>query len=187
MGKIPTWFKIFLLGISIFSWLIWQSISISFIYENESFIVALLMYLALAISLSVGVILRFNSYNSTVSTSSQKETLIKKLQICFALYFLGPFLFGICFSGLVPITADLLASEFAIHEYKAVKVEQYAKSIRNLSTLYVVDVKNNEASFVIKNEMLNQLNLHAGDKLVVRGRNCIAGFVIDNINGIERK
>ena len=94
---------------------------------------------------------------------------------------------GSVLSLLTPITADFFASEFQIHEYKAVKAESYAKSFRHLSKVYVVDIYNNSANFVIKNEILNQLNLHEGDKLVVTGRNCIAGFVIDKINGVERK
>lgn len=101
--------------------------------------------------------------------------------------FIFPIMLGNALSYLTPLVSDVFASEFALYEYKAKKVEAYASSFRNLSKLHVVDINKNEISFVIKNEMLAQLRLRESDHLVVRGRRCIADFVIDNINGIERE
>lgn len=173
----PAWLKLTFLLVALALWIIPISASIPFIYENRYFLVLIISYILLV---TIFVLFVLFGDREVYKKQSNKERIGVYLGLI-----LGPILIGFCLSLLAPITSDLLASEFAIHEYKAVGIEQYANSIRSLSTLFVVDVKNNEASFVIKNEMLNQLNLHAGDKLVVRGRSCIVGFVIDNINGIE--
>jgi hypothetical protein len=176
----PNSVKLFLAVIFGSFWLIPISVSVPFIYHNRHFLSLIIGYFLLAIWFSSYVIYEYNIDKNAI------EKMRKNKFIIYILLFLFPLFIGDMLGFLAPITSDLLASKFAIHEYKAVKVEPYAKTFRQLSKLYVVDVKNNEDSFVIRNEMLNQLNLHSGDKLVVRGRNCIAGFVIDNINGIER-
>lgn len=162
------WAKVVLILIVLLFWIAPISVTIPFIYENKYFIVLTFSYILLAILFFSYVV--FGDH-SVYQKQSRNERIA-----AFSAWGAGPLIIGFCLSLLTPITADLLASEFAMHEYKAVKTEQYAKTFSSLSTLHVVDVKNNEASFVIKNEMLNQLNLHTGDKLVVRGRNCIAGF-----------
>jgi hypothetical protein len=56
-----------------------------------------------------------------------------------------------CGKTLAPVTANLLARKFMILEYKAIKVEPHGKAFRNLNKPYVLDIKNNEISFVIDN------------------------------------
>lgn len=184
----PFWVKGFLLLYSgLIFWLIPSSLAIPFVYENKIFLVAFLSFLSLAGTLCLFEFINFKlNPNFKPDKSVNRYTFKKTLIRCLAIFIVPP-LAGDMLSSLTPITADFFASEFQIHEYKAVKAESYAKSFRHLSKVYVVDVYNNSTEFVLENEMLNQLNLHEGDKLVVTGRNCIAGFVIDKINGIERK
>lgn len=179
----PFWFKVFLMVCVILYWVISQSWAIPFVYANTYLLVISVSYLILFVLYACFVIFQHKfedkSFYQKLSTKKSLFFLVST--------FIFPILVGSCLSFLAPITADFFASEFQIHEYKAVKAEPYAKSFRYLSKVYMVDVYNNSINFVLKNEMLNQLNLHEGDKLVVTGRNCIAGFVIDKINGVERK
>lgn len=157
------------------------SSAISFIYEDKSYLELFFSYVLSSLLLYVMFV-----FEDKLNKSAFPKTLEKKLLYLIIVPVIT-WLPGSALSNLTPMAADLLASEFVIREYKAVRVEPYAKTSRHLSKLYVVDIYNNETSFVLKDEMLNQLKLRAGDRLLARGRNCIAGFVIDNINGIERE
>ena len=179
----PVWVKAFLTVFVIVCLIIPLSAAIPFIYYNEHLIELSISYAVLFMLYTAFVLFQ----HKFVETSFYQNLSTKKSIQFFCSTFIFPVMVGYTLSLLTPITADFFASEFQIHEYKAVKAESYAKSFRHLSKVYVVDIYNNSANFVIKNEILNQLNLHEGDKLVVTGRNCIAGFVIDKINGVERK
>jgi hypothetical protein len=183
---VPNWFKLFLVGFGILCWVVPISVSISFVYKDKQLLEMIVSYFLIFLIYMSFVILQHRFEKKQTKPFFQRLSNEKKFGFVLS-SFCFPILVGSGLILLTPIIADLIASEFAIHEYKAVKVESYAKTFRQLSKLYVVDIKDNESSFVIKDEMLNQLNLRAGDKLLVRGRSCIAGFVIDNINGIERK
>lgn len=182
----PILFKLFLIVFAILCWAIPTSASISFVYENEHLIEAIISYLVLFSIYITFVIFQHRFEKGQARTFFQRLPLAKKVgfvlsSLCF------PVLVGSGLALLTPITADLFASEVSIHEFKPVRVEPYAKSFRQLSKLHVVDTKNNEFSFVIKNEMLEQLHLQTNQTFVARGRKCLAGFVIDNINGVDRK
>lgn len=182
----PAWFKLFLIGLGVLFWITPISVSIPFVYKNKHLIEIIASYLVLfSIYICYVIFQHVNERNHTKSFFQRLSTPKKIGFVLSSLYF--PVLVGSGLTLLTPIISDVVASEFTIHEYKAVKIESYAKSFRNLSKLYVLDVNGVELTFIIKDEMLNQLNLRAGDKFLTRGRSCLAGFVIDNINGVERK
>ena len=182
----PFWFKVFLGLCGIYVWVTPISISIPFIYSNKHLLELIMSYILLFGMYASFIVIQHktktNQAKSYLQQLSTGRVVLTLLSSCYIPLLVGG---GLCM--LTPITADFIASEFQIHEYKVVKAEPYAKRFRHLSKVYVVDVYNNSTEFVLKNDMLNQLNLHEGNKLVVTGRNCIAGFVIDKINGVERK
>jgi hypothetical protein len=182
----PTWFKLSLVALFGFFWIIPISVSVPFIYRNAYLLTFLLAFIFLYLYFCLFLISQHRLAETKRNDFYQRMS-VKKVAILLLSVLWISLLTGDVVRLLTPITADILASKFAIHEYKSVKIEPYAKKFRHLSKLYVVDINNNEASFVIKDEMLNQLKIRSGDKLLVHGRDCIAGFVIDNINGIERK
>ncbi|MDR5172721.1 hypothetical protein IHQ56_12905, partial [Methylobacillus flagellatus] len=161
--------------------LIPSSVSISFLYENKQLIIFLISYFILGVWFSCYVI-----FEKNIDKKSTKNLTSKKWPV-FAIFLITPWFISSVLVLLTPLISDFIASEFQIREYRAIRIESYAKSFRNLSKLYVKDIYNNEASFVIKNEMLIGLHLREGDKLIATGRNCVAGFVIDSINGVSRK
>ncbi|MCB5191898.1 hypothetical protein LG198_14285 [Methylobacillus arboreus] len=182
----PKLFKLFLVVFGILCWITPISVSISFIYQNKYLTEMIVSYGVLFLIYVCFVIFQHRFEKNETKSFFQRLSIGGKLAfVVSSLIF--PILVGRGLSLTTPIASDFIASEFAIHEYKLIRVEPYAKTFRKLSKLYVVDINNNEASFVLKNEMLEQLSLRGGDKLITRGRGCIAGFVIDNINGVERK
>jgi hypothetical protein len=157
------------------------SASISFIYHDRYLLTFIIGYLLLVIWFSSYVI-----YEHNINKNAVKKLRNNKWVIYFS-FFVFPLFFGNTLTFLAPLSATLTASEFAIHEYKLIRVEPYASTFRHLSKMHAVDIKNNEVSFVVKNDTLDQLSLRSDKTLIIRGRNCIAGFVIDDINGVKLK
>ena len=182
-----TWLKVFLLLFGINFYALVASSRIAFIYQNELLISVILGYVILALCASLVIYAKNYSKpiklksDDSIKRTATKETLFGCLGVWVFPLILGNMLFGSS-----PLIADLFANETQTREYKMVSTEEFGRAIFFLKKVQVIDKYNKSAKFVITNTMLNQLNLHEGDKLVVTGRNCIAGFVIDKINGVER-
>jgi hypothetical protein len=166
--------------------LVLYSDCIAFVYYTPYLITFILAFLFMYLYLCSLLIVLFRQADQSRMEYFQNLTTKKFLFLLMSIF---GFVLITAFTlkDLTPVISDLVASEFAVHEYKVFRVKPYSKAYRKLSKLYVVDTKNNEFSFVLKNEMLDQLHLKTSESFIVRGRTCLAGFVIDNINGIERK
>ena len=186
--KMPIGFMVFLFIFFLFSFSAIPSSRIPFIYQNQIFLIVLLAYLLLAGCASSVIFIKNHSkaIRSKSNYPAYKSTL-KQLLIGSIGIYVFPLGCGFIFSLSVPLFADIFASKVQNHEYKMVGTEEFGKASFFLTKVKIIDKYNNSDNFVIGNGMLNQLNLHEGDKLLVTGRNCIAGFVIDKINGVERK
>ena len=186
--KTPIWFKVLMLMFGLISWAILESTRIPFIYIDQMLNIVVLAYLVLTLATCLSCWIRMNSkpikskLNRPVDTINTKSMLLACLGI-----WLFPLVIGWLLLQTSPLIADLFATEIKDNEYKMVSTEEYGRTNFYLTKVQVIDEYNNSDDFLIGNGMLNQLNLHEGDKLVVTGRNCIAGVVIDKINGIERK
>jgi hypothetical protein len=182
----PMWFKLSLVLLLSYFCVLPYSISIAFIYYNPYLITFIAAFLFVYLYFCLFLISQYKQKDKERNEFYLSLTLKKVVFVMFSLLIVS-LMSADTLRFLTPVISDIFASELSIHEFKLVRVEPYAKSFRQLSKLHVVDTKNNEFSFVIKNEMLEQLHLQTNQTFVARGRKCLAGFVIDNINGVDRK
>ena len=174
MAKPPKWFAVTLVIVGLIIWIIPKSVAIPFIYENRYFLSSIISYIGLATL--------FYLYIAVADVSVyRKNSKREKAELLLGLSIM-PLMFGFTLSLLIPITANLLASEGQVREYRFVEAKPYAKRLMQISELTVLDKASNSIVFIMRNENLAILNLEKGDLLTLTGRNCIVGFVVDNVS-----